>query len=734
MRSSARLGAVVGMFAVVGCSLDVNLGNRVKPRDAVTGLTAPGNPCNQNSDCMSALCLGSTCCTGSTCGTDATCQGTSCDATGACVYPAGSCGTPACSANQLTVSSCAQGACVAGAPSACPGNLTCANATSCRGSCTQTSDCVSGYYCSSGSCLPQLAAGGGCTSSDACLTGICGVSGSGHCCTTTCVSGDPYGCGASDCDATGACVYPPASTSCIALACSGHLLTEPASCNGAGSCPIPAPATVDCAPYPCGSTIACATSCATSADCWEGFCLTAKSVCCSALTANTIQVDGTQGVDQDCCGSGAGASACATIAYAVQEAGQVGAPGVTIAVANPPNGSDWVADSSPIQLSYGVILSAPGIYFTFQGTTPSDYTSLFIIDQFGSEPAASAVIEGSAAAPTVLGADSTGKRLDNPTIVYMIDVKPRATLHLLDATLLGSRWVAGILVEEAATLNVGADGLGGSGTVRIGEPGEPGVYYAITCGAYRPPGYDGGAFATVNDTGSTASPSLSIQNLAQLNDAGAESVAITGDYCNLSLTAHPQFGMELLDGGCPSWDGQAVLWVDPGDIVLNHAQVQCQRIGIQIPWWTGATFSGDSDLIQNNTFAGVYISSGTFTNSTITHNGYGIFMNGGGTLDLSGGGNQLSCNSTGDPTNPGADLVVSGTALAGKVAWDDWDSSAGHTQIWSCLNSQCTCSGAASCPAGTQAQPDGADIVLDAAALDAGVDDTGGSLVASPCL
>ncbi len=103
------------------------------------------------------------------------------------------CKAPKCEGALLTqASSCASGSCQNGSTAACPGNLKCADTVACKTSCATDSDCVGGFYCSSGTCLLKKASGETCSGStatqanaqcqsDYCNSNIC--CGGGQCCT-----------------------------------------------------------------------------------------------------------------------------------------------------------------------------------------------------------------------------------------------------------------------------------------------------------------------------------------------------------------------------------------------------------------------------------------------------------------------------------------------------------------------------------------------------------------------
>jgi hypothetical protein len=119
---------------------------------------------------------------GNACGRDGACSGG-----GACrVRSLGTaCGTASCSGSTLTPEGSCNGAsaCSAGSSQPCPNNFTCASGTACRTTCTANSHCVSGYFCSSGSCVQKKGKGDGCSSADQCSSGFCKDS---VCCESSC--------------------------------------------------------------------------------------------------------------------------------------------------------------------------------------------------------------------------------------------------------------------------------------------------------------------------------------------------------------------------------------------------------------------------------------------------------------------------------------------------------------------------------------------------------------------
>ncbi len=276
------------------------------------GGLAAGSVCSANTQCQSDICgiTGSgNCCTALCSTTDATCGATACDDTGACTYPTTSCGTASCSGAMLTQSNCdGTGTCAAGAPAACPNSLQCNGAgTACLTICAVMSDCVVGAYCDTATsqCIAQQATGP-CTSDSACTSDICGLNGSGNCCTSGCPNSADPSCQPTGCDATsGACLYP-VGTACGA-SCSGSTLNG-GTCDATGNCDIsalPCPADLVCND---GGT-ACLTTCATIADCQSGFYCSGGSCLAQAATGPCSTNDAcTTGV----CGINGSGNCCTT--------------------------------------------------------------------------------------------------------------------------------------------------------------------------------------------------------------------------------------------------------------------------------------------------------------------------------------------------------------------------------------------------------------------------------------
>jgi hypothetical protein len=135
------------------------------------------------------------------CGLDGFCNGA-----GACRMPAvnTACGTAACAPpNLFTPAGTCDGAgmCNLGTQRACAGGLTCvANSNTCKATCSNDNDCVSGNYCSNGSCLPKKNAGATCNVGTECGTGFC--SADKHCCNNACSASGCQSCTTGTCTTT----------------------------------------------------------------------------------------------------------------------------------------------------------------------------------------------------------------------------------------------------------------------------------------------------------------------------------------------------------------------------------------------------------------------------------------------------------------------------------------------------------------------------------------------------
>ena len=133
------------------------------------------------------------------------------------------------------------------------------------GACAAGPDCASGI-CAQGVCC-QTACTGTCMS--------CALTGTAGTCSTVPAGQDPLnqcsdqgasGCGTDGtCDGAGGCRLYASGTTCAAGSCTGATYLAPRTCSGAGICQ--AASTIACAPYNCGTTGACLTTCTSDAQC-----------------------------------------------------------------------------------------------------------------------------------------------------------------------------------------------------------------------------------------------------------------------------------------------------------------------------------------------------------------------------------------------------------------------------------------------------------------------------------
>jgi hypothetical protein len=201
----------------------------------------------------------------------------------------------------------------------------------CPTSCSSVAECVSGSFCTFGTCTGLLPDGKPCTAATDCQSGNCV---DGVCCDSpcngscfTCVATGSVGtcqqaaagenprglcqgsgpCGAG-CGPAGTCAYPDNQTSCAQAAClSGTLLHRASTCDGAGACVDRGD--LDCAPYAC-SAGACPSSCAGDGACAAGF-TCANGTCglhrpAGSACLHALDCDSGFCVDAVCCQSACG--------------------------------------------------------------------------------------------------------------------------------------------------------------------------------------------------------------------------------------------------------------------------------------------------------------------------------------------------------------------------------------------------------------------------------------------
>ncbi len=371
--SGTSCGAYVCSAASGNClttcasKADCQPGNYCDATSHCVGVQAPGQPCGGGSECATGNCIDGYCCdtacggaceacsavnkgsgadgvcgaigvgkdpddecatsAATTCGTSGTCDGArSCALYG----PGQACGSDVCLGGAEVRQVCdglglcgvTQDKAVACAPYQCTGGR-------CLGACGADGDCVDGFYCQGGGCVPKQALGAACAADRECGLGHCA---DGVCCNEACggqceacnalghegtcsvVTGSPVG-SRKVCDGAGvckgtcgggdrtSCAYPDRATECALASCEGESLLNAAGCDGAGQC---APAThTPCGAYACGVGIvggfACKSSCNNDTDCAGNLtCDPIKETCsqggktCSVDGASEIAPDGSE--------------------------------------------------------------------------------------------------------------------------------------------------------------------------------------------------------------------------------------------------------------------------------------------------------------------------------------------------------------------------------------------------------------------------------------------------------
>ena len=172
--------------------------------------------------------------------------------------------------------------------------------------------CQVGADCASNFCADGVCCKSACTGT--CVT--CSATGSVGTCIPADVGTDPHSdcadqgapsCGTDGvCDGTGACEKYVAGVACQSAGCSNSTLTFAGRCDGLGTCT--APASQSCAPFVCGTTGQCKTTCSSDADC------TGTGNFCVAGSCGPKPPGASCGADGDCkSGHCAQSVCCATI-------------------------------------------------------------------------------------------------------------------------------------------------------------------------------------------------------------------------------------------------------------------------------------------------------------------------------------------------------------------------------------------------------------------------------------
>jgi hypothetical protein len=290
------------------------------------GPKALGQPCSAATECASGFCADGVCCasacTGScrscalstslgtcapvplgagdphkvcvdqhasSCGTDGMCDG----AGGCHKYPAGTeCAAETCASGVYTPTS----TCDANGNCRAPDAIACApyvcNGARCYTACGADANCASGNVCVQGSCglkpngafcstgaeckSAQCAQGVCCATACAGACFSCALTGTMGLCTAVptglpdpaalCTDHGPTSCGTDGKCQAGACQKYPQGTACSGASCPtpGSTFTAGGTCDGAGTCSVPA--ATSCFPFGCGLN-ACNSTCTSNADC-----------------------------------------------------------------------------------------------------------------------------------------------------------------------------------------------------------------------------------------------------------------------------------------------------------------------------------------------------------------------------------------------------------------------------------------------------------------------------------
>lgn len=311
-----------------------------------------GDSCSSSEQCESAHCVDGLCCdtactglcescgeagsvgtcrilTGDPLPARGECDGSGackgqCDGTtaGVCSYPGQSteCSLPTCSSGQARPAATCDGAGNCSTPTATEcASRTCADTTSCLGSCTSTSCGTTDYCAINGDCKPKKAPGQACGSAAECTSANCV---DGVCCSSACTgqcqvcnasgacvrndSGAPIGgrqpCNgaATDCEGTcdgssDGCSYPDTATTCGPLACSVDLTeVNYTACNGAGACSTNASnecyGSTYCSGTSCANKKSNGNACGLAVECSSSNCSvnpsTSKGLCCPSGQSN----------------------------------------------------------------------------------------------------------------------------------------------------------------------------------------------------------------------------------------------------------------------------------------------------------------------------------------------------------------------------------------------------------------------------------------------------------------
>ena len=289
---AGKLGTCSAVSDYTGCGAETCTGSTKVDQACIAGTCTPVttqcapflcNPtmpaclsaCSDSTQCVAtAYCDGNKDCqpkkpNGGTCSSAEMCQSTFCVAGVCCdnaCSPAMACVDGA-SSSTTTLKSCGTGACTS-TTKPC-GLYKCdATKTDCLKSCTSDAQCVTGYFCVSGTCQKKPL-GAYCTAGSECQSTFCTEN---VCCNDTCNNGPCQSCKVTGKEGT--CSYVPANTICDdTLKCvnsTGSSYLTKGRCDGKSSV-CKDVKELDCFAYKCSGS-ACLTSCAAHADCVSTVC------------------------------------------------------------------------------------------------------------------------------------------------------------------------------------------------------------------------------------------------------------------------------------------------------------------------------------------------------------------------------------------------------------------------------------------------------------------------------
>jgi hypothetical protein len=285
-----------------------------------------GKVCKASTDCESGFCVDGVCCNSScsdqcaacnmpnregtcspvtgqpvgnrpTCESDGTVCGGSCNGftTRNCAFPQSSttCGPTTCTSSTNTPPPTCDNAghCKANQPVECA-PYQCSAGIGCLTRCAQDPDCVGGYFCQRGTCLPLRAMGEACSRDTECTTGSCV---DGFCCDSPC-AGACARCNAPNRE--GLCTAqtggtPDEASDCAPLLCNGVNLGCPEICVNNSDCANG----YACVGGACVKRHEPGHTCTTAAECASGFC--ADGFCCNSSclgSCATCAAPGQEGV------------------------------------------------------------------------------------------------------------------------------------------------------------------------------------------------------------------------------------------------------------------------------------------------------------------------------------------------------------------------------------------------------------------------------------------------------